>query len=83
MRRRGAQRAWSAAVVPGSTTSIALTIGANTVANDPCYGTVVVAWNNATSTATFSNNVLPPVNAGGRNCTIVRGSIRIPGLQIL
>ena len=60
-------------MVPGSTTSIALTIGANTVANDPCYGTVVVAWNNATSTATFSNNVLPPVNAGGRSCTIRSG----------
>ncbi len=74
---------WSAAVAPGSTTSIALTIGANTVANDPCYGTVVVAWNTATSTATFSNNVLPPVNAGGRSCTIRSGSIRIPGLQIL
>ncbi|VXB01969.1 hypothetical protein [Brevundimonas sp. G8] len=75
--------AWGAAVVPGSTTSIALTIGANTVANDPCYGTVVVAWNNATNTATFNNNALPPINPTGRNCTIVRGSIRIPGLQIL
>lgn len=75
--------AWSAAVVPGSTTSISLTIGANTVANDPCYGTVVVAWNNVTNTATFNNNVLPPINAGGRNCTIVSGSIRIPGLTII
>ncbi len=74
---------WSANVVPGSTTSISLTIGANTVANDPCYGTVVVAWDNATRTATFNNNVLPPVNSGGLNCTIVSGSIRIPGLQIL
>ena len=70
-------------MVPGSTSLISLTIGANTVANDPCYGTVTVAWNNATSTATFSNNVLPPVNAGGRSCTIRSGSIRIPGLQIL
>ena len=79
----GPYGSWSAAVVPGSTTSISLTIGANTVANDPCYGTVVAAWNNATSTATFSNNVLPPVNAGGRSCTIRSVSIRIPGLQIL
>nr|WP_316626886.1 hypothetical protein [uncultured Brevundimonas sp.] len=74
---------WSAAVVPGSTTSIALTIGANTVANKPCYGTVTAAWNNSTSTVTFSNNVLPAVNAGDPSCTIVSGSIRIPGLQIL
>lgn len=75
--------AWKADIVPGSTTLIDLTIGANTVANDPCYGKVTVAWNNATRTATFNNNVLPAINAGGKNCTIVRGSIRIPGLQIL
>ena len=75
--------AWNAAVVPGSTTSIALTIGANTVANQPCYGTVTVAWNNATNTATFNNNVLPAVTTGNPSCTIVSGSIRIPNLQIL
>lgn len=74
---------WSAGVVPGSTTSISLTIGANTVAGQPCYGTTTVAWNNATSTATFSNNVLPPVTAGNPSCTIVSGSIRIPGLTII
>lgn len=75
--------AWNAAVVPGSTTTISLTIGANTVANQPCYGTVVVAWNNATNTATFNNNVLPAVTTGNPSCTIVSGSIRIPNLQIL
>ncbi|WP_395945530.1 hypothetical protein [Brevundimonas sp.] len=75
--------AWSAAVVPGSTTLIDLTIGANTVANDPCYGTVRVAWNNATMTATFNNNTLPAVNPNGRACVIRSGSIRIPGLTIV
>jgi hypothetical protein len=75
--------AWNAAVVPGSTTLISLTIGANTVANQPCYGTAIVAWDNATNTATFNNNVLPAVTTGNPNCTIVSGSIRIPGLQIL
>ena len=75
--------AWNAAVVPGSTNSISLTIGANTVANKPCHGTVTAAWNNSTSTVTFSNTVLPAVNAGDPSCTIVSGSIRIPGLQIL
>lgn len=74
---------WAADVVPGSTTTISLTIGANTIANDPCFGTVIVAWNNATSTATFNNNVLPPVDPAGRNCTLVSGSIRIPGLTII
>jgi hypothetical protein len=74
---------WSAAVVPGSTTSISLTIGANTVAGQPCYGTTTVAWNNATNTATFNNNVLPPVTAGNPSCTIISGSIRIPGLTII
>lgn len=53
------------------------------MANDPCYGTVIVAWNNATSTATFNNNVLPAIATGGRNCTIRSGSIRIPGLTII
>ena len=75
--------AWSASVVPGSTSLISLTIGANTVANKPCYGTVTVAWNNTTRSATFNNNVLPAVNAGDPSCTLVSGSINIPGLQIL
>ncbi len=69
--------------MPGSTTSISLTIGANTVAGQPCYGTTTVAWNNATNTATFNNNVLPPVTAGNPSCTIISGSIRIPGLTII
>lgn len=74
---------WKANVVPGSTTSISLTIGANTVAGQPCFGTTTVAWNNLTNTATFSNNVLPPVTAGNPSCTIVSGSIVIPGLTII
>lgn len=74
---------WNAAVVPGSTTSISLTIGANTVAGQPCFGTTTVAWDNATSTATFNNNVLPPVTPGNPSCTIILGSIRIPGLTII
>ena len=73
---------WSAAPVPGSTNQIDLTIGANTVANDPCYGTVRVAYNNANSSVSFNNNVLPPVNAGGNACTLVSGTITLPGLTI-
>lgn len=75
--------AWSAAVVPGSTTSIALTIGANTVAGQPCYGTVTVAWDNVLHRATFNNNVLPPVNPAHPSCTIISGTINIPTLSIL
>ncbi|RZJ44668.1 MAG: hypothetical protein EON86_02890 [Brevundimonas sp.] len=75
--------AWSAAVVPGSTTSINLTIGANTVAGQPCYGTVTVAWDNTTHKATFNNNVLPPVNPAHPSCTILSGSITLPTLSIL
>lgn len=72
---------WKIDVVPGSTTSIAFTLG--TTSGQACYGTIVVAWSNAASAATFNNNVLPPVNPGDPPCTIVAGSIRIPGLQII
>lgn len=72
---------WKVDVVPGSTTSIAFSLG--TTSGQPCYGTIIVAWNNATSTATFNNNVIPPVNPGDPPCAIVSGSIRLPGLQII
>ena len=73
--------AWKIDVVPGSINSIALTIGATS--GQPCYGTTIVAWNNANSTATFNNNILPAVNPADPPCAIVAGFIRIPGLQIL
>src|SRR3546814_11218198 len=34
------QGTWSAATVPGDATKVDITMGANTVSNDPCYGTV-------------------------------------------
>ena len=73
---------WQADVVPGSSTSIALTLGFRTDVLQPCYGTVTASWNNATNTATINNAVLPLVNAGDRPC-IISGVVRIPSLQVL
>lgn len=72
---------WKFDVVPGSTTSVAFTFGATSV--NSCYGTIIVAWNNSTSTATFNNNTIPPVNPANLSCVIRTGFIRIPGLQII
>jgi len=69
--------AWSFDVIPGVTDKVRVTIGANTVLNKPCYGTFDADWNNATSTITFNNNPLPPVNVGDPSCTIVSGSVKI------
>lgn len=74
---------WGMAVVPGATDKISLTIGANTVTNAPCYGTTVADWDNVTRTITFNNNVLPAVDPTDPDCTILSGSITVPGLQIL
>lgn len=73
---------WSIAVVPGRTDKISLTIGANTIANKPCYDTIVVDWSNANQEITFNNNVLDPVTPGDPVCTILTGVISIPGLSI-
>ncbi|MFC7378378.1 hypothetical protein [Brevundimonas sp. GCM10030266] len=75
--------AWSLATVPGSTDKIALTIGANTIANKPCYDTIIVDWDNVAKEITFNNNVLDPVTPGNPSCTILSGVISIPGLSIL
>lgn len=74
---------WKLATVTGRTDQIALTIGANTIANKPCYGTIIVDWNNVSKEITFNNNVLPPVTLGDPSCNILSGSISIPGLSIL
>lgn len=72
---------WSAATVPGDPTKIALTMGANTVANEPCFGTVNVSFSG--STITFAGETLPPVNPLHRTCTLVAGSVQIAGLTIV
>ncbi|WP_409020340.1 hypothetical protein [Brevundimonas vesicularis] len=75
--------AWSFSVKSGSTTSILLTVGANTVLNKPCYGTVEVPYNSATKTLTFSGQTLPPVTAGDPICTLVSGTVTLnPGVTI-
>jgi len=75
---------WSLATIPGVTNQVRMTIGANTVTNKPCYGTIDVAYNSATSRITFNNNVLPAVNAGDPSCTIIQGYITItPSVAIL
>lgn len=74
---------WNLAVVPGYTDRIALTIGANTIANKPCYDTIIVAWSNVTKEITFNNDVLDPVTPGDPVCTILSGVISIPSLTIL
>jgi len=75
--------AWSFRVAPGQTNKIYLKVGANTVLNKPCYGEVLVDWDNATSKATFNNNVLPAVNAGDPNCTLVSGSVTISAARTI
>ncbi|WP_409020571.1 hypothetical protein [Brevundimonas vesicularis] len=75
--------AWSFRVAPGQTNKIYLTVGANTVLNKPCYGEVLVDWDNANSRATFSNNVLPAVNAGDPSCTLVAGSVTISSARTI
>ncbi len=72
---------WSAATVPGDSTKIALTMGANTVANEPCYGTVIVPFSG--STLTFSGQTLPPVNPAHRTCYLLAGAVTITGLTIV
>lgn len=67
---------WTAAVVPGSTTTIQLTLGFAQIS--PCYGTIIAQWDNATNTATFTNAYL----FGSTSCT-VDGSITVPGLTII
>lgn len=75
--------AWSFEVIPTKTDKVKVKIGANTVLNKPCYGEIEVDWNNATSTITFNNNPLPPVNAGDPPCTIVGGSVTITPARII
>src|SRR3546814_10440913 len=64
------QGTWSAATVPGDATKVDITMGANTVSNDPCYGTVRGDWNNSTMVLTITNKTLPPIDPNGNICTI-------------
>ena len=75
---------WLAEVNPGSTTTVRLTVGATTVLNKPCYGTVVVPYDSVAKTITFGGEVLPPVTAGDPSCTLVSGTVTLsPGVIIL
>jgi hypothetical protein len=76
------QGTWSASTVPGDATKIDITLGANTVANDPCFGTVRADWNNSTKVLTITEKTLPPVNSGGSTCTIHSATISIPNLNL-
>lgn len=73
---------WSAATVPGDATKVDITMGANTVANDPCYGIVRGNWNNSTKKLTITNQTLPPVDPNGNTCTIHDAEITIPNLNL-
>lgn len=72
---------WSATTVPGNPSKIRLTMGANTVANEPCFGTVDVAFTG--SQISFAGEILPPVNPLHRSCTLVTGKVNVTGLTIV
>ena len=74
--------AWSMAVVPGDATKLSLTLGANTIMNEPCYGTVIGDWDNSTKILTITNKTLPPVDPTHQTCTILNAGINIPGLNV-
>lgn len=76
------QGTWSATTVSGDATKIDITMGANTVANDPCYGTVRGDWNNSSKVLTITNKTLPPVDPSGAACTIHSATISIPNLNL-
>ena len=76
------QGTWSAATVPGDATKVDITMGANTIANDPCYGTVRGDRNNSTKKLTITNKTLPPVDPTGNTCTIHDAEITIPNLNL-
>lgn len=76
------QGTWSAATVPGDATKVDITMGANTIANDPCYGTVRGDWNNSTKVLTITNKTLPPIDPAGDICTIHDAQISIPNLNL-
>ncbi|MGR4892658.1 hypothetical protein ACIPPQ_16630 [Sphingopyxis sp. LARHCG72] len=73
---------WSAAVVSGDATKIDVTMGANTVANQPCYGTVRGDWDNVGKILSITSKTLPPVNPAHDTCTIHQADIYIPNLNL-
>lgn len=76
------QGTWSAATVPGDATKVDITMGANTIANDPCYGTVRGDWDNNGKVLTITNKTLPPIDPNGATCTIHSATIYIPNLNL-
>jgi hypothetical protein len=73
---------WSAAVVSGDATKIDVTMGANTVANQPCFGTVRGDWDNVGKILSITNKTLPPVDPTHDTCTIHQADIYIPNLNL-
>ncbi|MFC5372825.1 hypothetical protein [Brevundimonas faecalis] len=71
--------AWSAAVIPGSWTTVTLTIGRQDILRR-CYGSITAAWDDATSTASFVSAALPA--SSGPPC-VVTGEVVVPGVNIL
>ena len=78
----GPQGTWSANVVPGDNTKIDVTMGANTIANQPCYGTVRGDWDNVGKYLSIVGATLPPVNPAHASCTIHSADIYIPNLNL-
>ena len=76
------QGTWSAATVPGDATKVDITMGANTVANDPCYGTVRGDWDNVGKVLTITNKTLPPIDPAGDICTMHSATISFPNLDL-
>lgn len=76
---------WSASAVSGDATKIDVTMGANTVANDPCYGTVRADWDNDLKILSITEKTLPAVDQTppvGQTCTIHSAEIYIPNLDL-
>lgn len=76
---------WRANTVPGDATKIDITMGANTVANDPCYGTVRADWDNDLKILTITEKTLPAVDQTppvGQTCTVHSAEIYIPNLDL-
>lgn len=76
------QGIWSAATVPGDATKIDITLGFNTITNEPCYGTVRGDWDNAGKILTINGTYLWPTNAGDQPCHIRTMDIFIADLNL-
>lgn len=76
------QGTWSAAPVPGDATKVDITLGFNTIANQPCYGTIRGDWDNAGKTLTVNGAYLWAINPSHQPCHIRTMDIFIPDLNV-